>query len=66
MSACEWEFTTPKHESIAADHCGMVICTLTGLPCLIDDVLKRVQCGRRLDINSYLIKHPSEGSKLAT
>ena len=52
---CEWEYRVPKHKT-TRQWANMDICTLTGMPCLIDDLLKRDSCQRRLEINSYVQK----------
>ena len=50
MSGCEWEYHVPKHKT-TRQWAGIDICTLTGTPCLIDDLLKRDSCQRRLETN---------------
>jgi hypothetical protein len=64
MSGCEWEYHVPKHKT-TRQWAGVDICTLTGRPCLIDDLLKRDSCQRRLETNSFLQEHEG-ATKLAT
>lgn len=61
---CEWEFWVPQHRK-TRQWAGIDICTLTGTPCLIDDLLKRDACQRRFEINSYVQNHEG-ATELAT